>query len=450
MKELDREELEWLKVIAKYNPFFEDLLQFYSKNNFITEKQYERLEEEILRYEEDGNHILDIEDYNFLEDHAGESESLRAIFQKYKEDGFLDDSDFNKYFDIKLDLNPKFSKREVINNESVNELQKEDGNVVISKRNQNEPDEIRELIAYREQTQKISYPKLCPKCNKKLVIYIGKNGAFFGCNGYPNCRFSFNIDNIKNILCPDCGSSMYERTGSRGIFLGCGGYPDCRFTYPIRISKNVKSIKTPVKSQRKKLEFDEKETLTNLSDEKILQILSKDWETADQLANKLGLAENTDIKFLVLKLKQLVRKNIISTKNVDNIDFWRTSEKRKSKNKRPIIVLELENNKWWIGSTKDPSTTIAAHKEGKGNAWTKKNKVIKVAEIIEEGNLTEIMVKYINKYGWNRVRGTNFSVTYNTYIPKKIQEAIKNQKGGAEFLKSNEDRTRSKHKRKKS
>ena len=180
-------------------------------------------------------------------------------------------------------------------------------------------------IPIKEQNGKFSYPKVCLNCNKRIAIYIGKNGAFFGCNGYPHCRFSFSIESTNNILCPDCNSLMYERTGSRGIFLGCGGYPNCKFTYDIRISKNVESTIKPVKSQRKKLEYDQLES--PISNEKILQILAKDWYAVDQIATKLGVKEVNDVKFLALKLKQLERKDILISKNDNTINYWKTSEK---------------------------------------------------------------------------------------------------------------------------
>lgn len=382
MKELSEEEEQWLEVFAKYNPFFEDLFSFFTKNKFLTEKQYDSLEKELEKVEEEGKYILDKADFSFLKEHIEDNEDLRKILEIYEEDGFLDDSDFNSFFDIKLELNPDFKKREIVASRPDNDLQ----------RNLNF-NEIKETLTTKNQNQKLTCPKVCPNCNKKLAIYIGKNGTFFGCNGFPHCRFSFNIESTRNILCPDCGRLMHERTGSRGIFLGCGGYPDCKFTYPIRISKNVKGTLTPEKSQNKKRVLDQQETPLKISNDKIL-------------------------------------------KNAP-------PEKRSSRKRKPIFVLELANNKWWIGRSKNPSNTIAAHREGKGNMWTRENKVIKVQEIIEDGDLTEVMVRYITNYGWKCVRGTSFSDSYNTYIPKKIQECIKSQDGGIEYLKENEDRTRS-------
>ncbi len=35
---------------------------------------------------------------------------------------------------------------------------------------------------------------ICPRCGGKLVVRNGKNGSFFGCSNYPNCKFTKNID----------------------------------------------------------------------------------------------------------------------------------------------------------------------------------------------------------------------------------------------------------------
>jgi len=31
-------------------------------------------------------------------------------------------------------------------------------------------------------------------------------------------------------LCPRCGKLLVKRTGKRGAFVGCSGFPNCRFT----------------------------------------------------------------------------------------------------------------------------------------------------------------------------------------------------------------------------
>ena len=360
MKELSSDEEHWLVVFAKYNPFFEDLSRYYLKNDFLSKNQYESLEKEIEKAEEDGKCILDIIDFRFLKEHAEENENLKEILDIYEEDAFLDESDFNTFIDIKLDLNPDFKKRELSTIKSEN------------KSEEHRLNKIREFLPNNDQNEKLTYPKVCPNCNKRLAIYIGKNGAFFGCNGYPHCKFSFNIVSTKNILCPDCKSSMYERTGSRGIFLGCGSYPDCKFTYPIRISKNVESSTPPVKSQRKKIAPPEKDD---------------------------------------------------------------------SRKRRPIFVLELQNNKWWIGRSKNPKKMIAKQKDGTGSAWTRENRVIAIEEIIEDGDLSEITIRYMKNFGWKNVRSSSFNDSFYVYIPKIIKEYIKSQEGGLDYFKEKEEQT---------
>ena len=34
----------------------------------------------------------------------------------------------------------------------------------------------------------------CPKCKSPLVVKNGSRGEFIGCSGYPNCRFTKNIE----------------------------------------------------------------------------------------------------------------------------------------------------------------------------------------------------------------------------------------------------------------
>lgn len=157
---------------------------------------------------------------------------------------------------------------------------------------------VNQPISIEDKGGRFTYPKICPNCNRILVIIIGRNGAFFSCIGYPKCNFTINVESIKNILCPSCGKLMYERTGRYGLFLGCGGYPDCKFTYNIRISKALKNTQSPTKKEKKKLDIPE--FRSPMSNGKIYGILSKEWHTLDQIAVKLHLKNNNAIQFLKL------------------------------------------------------------------------------------------------------------------------------------------------------
>lgn len=76
-------------------------------------------------------------------------------------------------------------------------------------------------------------PERCPACGKKLALWKGKHGYFFGCRGYPSCDYSLSIADLDDVLCPKCESLMKIRSGPHGRFLGCLSFPQCNFTYTI-------------------------------------------------------------------------------------------------------------------------------------------------------------------------------------------------------------------------
>ena len=76
-----------------------------------------------------------------------------------------------------------------------------------------------------------------------------------------------------------------------------------------------------------------------------------------------------------------------------------------------IYVLELENNKYYVGKTDNPAFRLEQHFNLSGSQWTKKYKPIKVLEIIPNcDNFDEdkYTLKYMEKYGINNVRGGSF------------------------------------------
>jgi ssDNA-binding Zn-finger/Zn-ribbon topoisomerase 1 len=166
-----------------------------------------------------------------------------------------------------------------------------------------------------------SLPAKCPRCNKKLAIYVGEKGAFLGCNGYPGCRFSIKVKDIANINCPKCGKLMTERTGKNGLFFGCRGYPSCKFTFDLRVYKTSKKDAKAKEKYRKRLEFEQLESPMN--NDKILRILSEGWYTIAQIASKLDISKKSDLKFLSLKIKQLERKKTIDAKFQDGYEYWK-------------------------------------------------------------------------------------------------------------------------------
>ncbi len=84
---------------------------------------------------------------------------------------------------------------------------------------------------------------ICEKCGSPMVRRAGKNGDFYGCTGYPNCRHTRPVP--LGIKCPLCGTGeIGQRVGGRykSVFYGCSRYPDCRFT------SSLKPVNTPCPS----------------------------------------------------------------------------------------------------------------------------------------------------------------------------------------------------------
>lgn len=76
-----------------------------------------------------------------------------------------------------------------------------------------------------------------------------------------------------------------------------------------------------------------------------------------------------------------------------------------------IYVLKLENNKYYVGRSKNFQKRIDTHFNGKGSAWTIRYKPIDVLKIIPDvDNFDEdkYTLMYMNQYGIDNVRGGSF------------------------------------------
>jgi hypothetical protein len=87
-----------------------------------------------------------------------------------------------------------------------------------------------------------------------------------------------------------------------------------------------------------------------------------------------------------------------------------------------IYILQLQQGKYYIGKTTNPSFRIDSHFNANGSAWTKKYAPIKVLELIpdcddyDEDKHTKI---YMDRYGIDNVRGGSF-------VQVKLDEATIN------------------------
>lgn len=92
----------------------------------------------------------------------------------------------------------------------------------------------------------------CPQCGKPLKLRLSRAGRFYGCTGYPKCRYTLDLDDqgrpketqavyAQGETCDKCGSRMAIVTRGRAQFLGCERYPECENTRPI-LSDRIKQL----------------------------------------------------------------------------------------------------------------------------------------------------------------------------------------------------------------
>lgn len=92
-----------------------------------------------------------------------------------------------------------------------------------------------------------------------------------------------------------------------------------------------------------------------------------------------------------------------------------------------LYVLQLEDDKWYVGKTDDVSKRFEQHLNGKGSAWTKEYSPTRIVEqrpvtsIHDETNTTLDLMK---KYGIDNVRGGAYC---QVDLSDEIETAIKHQ-----------------------
>ncbi|MEA3249715.1 MAG: type I DNA topoisomerase [Patescibacteria group bacterium] len=95
----------------------------------------------------------------------------------------------------------------------------------------------------------------CEKCDKPMVIKMGRYGKFLACTGFPDCRNTKAISTTEdgkieiekepetNEKCEKCGNAMVIKRGRFGQFLSCSNYPDCKSVKSIQKKVGVKCPK---------------------------------------------------------------------------------------------------------------------------------------------------------------------------------------------------------------
>jgi predicted GIY-YIG superfamily endonuclease len=105
-----------------------------------------------------------------------------------------------------------------------------------------------------------------------------------------------------------------------------------------------------------------------------------------------------------------------------------------------VYVLQLVEDRYYIGRTTNIFRRIEEHFTNNGSIYTKNFKPIKVIEVVEEKSIEDERYKtleYMEKYGWERVRGSywcsleisqpkiiNKNIVPKEYIKQEIDDKI--------------------------
>lgn len=96
-----------------------------------------------------------------------------------------------------------------------------------------------------------------------------------------------------------------------------------------------------------------------------------------------------------------------------------------------IYVLELDDNKYYIGKTSNPQFRISQHVNVNGSAWTKKYNVINLLELIpsiDDFDEDKYTLIYMKNKGINNVRGGTFTqIILDDNTIKIINKMLKNE-----------------------
>ena len=89
-----------------------------------------------------------------------------------------------------------------------------------------------------------------------------------------------------------------------------------------------------------------------------------------------------------------------------------------------IYILELQENKFYVGKTNNPNFRLNRHFNSNGSVWTKKYKPIKVKDLINNcGDFDEqkYTLRCMKDYGIDNVRGGPWcEININKYKTENI------------------------------
>ena len=88
-----------------------------------------------------------------------------------------------------------------------------------------------------------------------------------------------------------------------------------------------------------------------------------------------------------------------------------------------VYVLELENEKVYVGITTSLNIRLAQHWTGIGSQWTRLYKPVKILEVhydCRNSDEKKITLEWMRKRGWENVRGGGWTKPIMTSPPQEL------------------------------
>jgi cellular nucleic acid-binding protein len=95
-----------------------------------------------------------------------------------------------------------------------------------------------------------------------------------------------------------------------------------------------------------------------------------------------------------------------------------------------LYVLQLEDNKWYVGKTTDIKKRFTQHQNGQASAWTKSYKPVKIVEtrrLKDQYDETNTTKDYMKKYGIDNVRGGAYT---QVVLPEDVEKVLRQELRG--------------------
>ena len=86
-------------------------------------------------------------------------------------------------------------------------------------------------------------------------------------------------------------------------------------------------------------------------------------------------------------------------------------------------VLQLENNKYYVGISWNLNLRIAEHLQGLGSKWTRMHKPKRIINVIIGNRERDTTLHMMMEKGWQNVRGASWCQVELTVPPKCLQDA---------------------------